>query len=62
MDLTPVEGALAAEAVRAMGLSHAGIDILRTTRGPLIPPKVKFRRPPSSADELLDKLVDAYQD
>jgi ribosomal protein S6--L-glutamate ligase len=36
IDLTPVEGALAADAARAMGLNHAGIDILRTTRGPVI--------------------------
>jgi ribosomal protein S6--L-glutamate ligase len=36
VDLTPNESTLAEDAARALGLGHAGIDILRTTRGPLI--------------------------
>jgi ribosomal protein S6--L-glutamate ligase len=36
IDLTATEAALATDAALAMGLNHAGIDILRTTRGPVI--------------------------
>jgi ribosomal protein S6--L-glutamate ligase len=36
INLTPAEGALAEDAACALGLDHAGIDILRTTRGPVI--------------------------
>lgn len=36
INLTPTEGALAVDAARAMALNHAGIDMLRTTRGPVI--------------------------
>ncbi|MBV8542413.1 MAG: ATP-grasp domain-containing protein [Pseudonocardiales bacterium] len=36
VDLTPNERELAEEAARALGLGHAGIDILRTAHGPLI--------------------------
>ncbi|MGH3818205.1 MAG: ATP-grasp domain-containing protein [Pseudonocardiaceae bacterium] len=36
VDLTPVETELAENAARTIGLDHAGIDILRTARGPLI--------------------------
>jgi ribosomal protein S6--L-glutamate ligase len=36
IDLMPAEGALAVDAVRAMGLGHAGVDILRTARDPLV--------------------------
>ncbi|MGH3984486.1 MAG: ATP-grasp domain-containing protein [Pseudonocardiaceae bacterium] len=36
VDLTPNERKLAEDAARAVGLGHAGIDILRTARGPLI--------------------------
>lgn len=36
VDLTPNERKLAENAARTLGLGHAGIDILRTARGPLI--------------------------
>lgn len=36
VDLTPNEHTLAEDAARALGLGHAGIDILRTSRGPLV--------------------------
>lgn len=36
VDLTANERTLAEDAARALGLGHAGIDILRTTRGPLV--------------------------
>jgi ribosomal protein S6--L-glutamate ligase len=36
VDLTPNERTLAEDAARALGLGHAGIDIVRTARGPLI--------------------------
>jgi ribosomal protein S6--L-glutamate ligase len=36
VDLTPNESTLAEDAARALGLGHAGIDIVRTARGPLI--------------------------
>jgi len=36
VDLTPDEKKLAEDAARAVGLGHAGIDILRTARGPLV--------------------------
>lgn len=36
VNLTPNERTLAENAARALGLGHAGIDILRTSRGPLI--------------------------
>ncbi len=36
VDLTPKERKLAEDAARALGLGHAGIDILRTARGPLV--------------------------
>lgn len=35
-DLTATEGKLAEDAARAVGLGHAGIDILRTAQGPLV--------------------------
>jgi ribosomal protein S6--L-glutamate ligase len=36
VDLTPEEKALAEDATIALGLRHAGVDILRTLRGPLV--------------------------
>jgi ribosomal protein S6--L-glutamate ligase len=36
VDVTPNESRLAEDAARALGLGHAGIDIMRTARGPLI--------------------------
>lgn len=36
VNLTPNERKLAEDAARALGLGHAGVDILRTARGPLI--------------------------
>lgn len=36
VDLTPEEKALAEDATSALGLRHAGVDILRTLRGPLV--------------------------
>lgn len=36
VDLTPEEKKLSEDAARTLGLGHAGIDFLRTTRGPLI--------------------------
>lgn len=36
VDLTPRESALAEDATRALGLGHAGIDIVRTAAGPLV--------------------------
>jgi len=36
VDLTPDEKKLAEDAARAVGLGHAGIDMLRTERGPLV--------------------------
>ncbi|MGH3865613.1 MAG: ATP-grasp domain-containing protein [Pseudonocardiaceae bacterium] len=36
VDLTPNERTLAEDAARVLGLGHAGIDIVRTARGPLI--------------------------
>ncbi|MBV9161341.1 MAG: ATP-grasp domain-containing protein [Pseudonocardiales bacterium] len=36
VDLTPNERTLAENAARTLGLGHAGIDIVRTARGPLI--------------------------
>jgi ribosomal protein S6--L-glutamate ligase len=36
VDLTPNERTLAEDAARVLGLGHAGIDIVRTERGPLI--------------------------
>jgi ribosomal protein S6--L-glutamate ligase len=36
VDLAPNEHTLAEDAARALGLGHAGIDILRTARGPLV--------------------------
>lgn len=36
VDLTSDERTLVEDAARAIGLGHAGIDILRTTRGPLV--------------------------
>lgn len=36
VDLTPEEKALAEDATSALGLRHAGVDLLRTLRGPLV--------------------------
>jgi ribosomal protein S6--L-glutamate ligase len=36
VDLTPRESALAEDAARALGLGHAGIDIVHTAAGPLV--------------------------
>lgn len=36
VDLTPDEKALAEDATLALGLRHAGVDLLRTLRGPLV--------------------------
>jgi|tagenome__1003787_1003787.scaffolds.fasta_scaffold20985171_3 ribosomal protein S6--L-glutamate ligase len=36
VDLTPAEQNLAVRSARALGLGHAGIDLLRTSRGPVI--------------------------
>jgi RimK family alpha-L-glutamate ligase len=36
VDLTPTERQLAEDTARIMGIGHAGIDILRTARGPLV--------------------------
>lgn len=36
INLTPEERALAEDAAAALGLRHAGIDLLRTLRGPLV--------------------------
>jgi ribosomal protein S6--L-glutamate ligase len=36
VDLTPDERSLAAAAARALGLGHAGIDLLRTARGTVV--------------------------
>lgn len=36
VNLTPSENKLAEDAARALGLGHAGVDLLRTARGPLV--------------------------